>query len=139
MVSTALLLPRPLLHYHRQVHTRVDGAIQMVGPSGVEWPNCLAFVAIDPHIDGRRARFCGLCGGSLTIPETIANDVCRSCVRDQVEAAPLANGDRRLHEAILCHVYVSTPTLAGAHTALLGTPRHSPAPHHQHRDNPQAP
>ena len=73
----------------------------------------------------------------MTIPETIANDVCRSCVRDQVEAAPLANGDSRLHESILCHVDLSTATGAGAHTALLETPRLSTARHHEERDDAQ--
>ncbi len=47
-------------------------------------------------------------------PGTIANNMCHRNVIDQVEAAALANGDRRLHKVCVAHMDIGASTTATA-------------------------
>ena len=86
-----------LLHNHGQVHVGVNAAVKMVGTSRIEWPDHLTLTGgAKLHVAHRwRTRFRCRFGCSIN-PGTVANDVRHRNIIDQVEAAALADRDRRL-------------------------------------------
>ncbi len=94
----------------------MNTTVQMVGPSGVEWSNCLTLACGGELQIAHcwRTSFC--CGFGRSInPEAVANDMCHRDIIDQVEAAALADRDRRLQEVCVAHMDIgasSTRTAA---------------------------
>ena len=113
----------PSLHHHRQIHIRVNGAIEVVSACCVEWPDSLAVVAIELHIvhHWRAALLHGL--SSSIHPTAIGEDMrCRRIV-DHCNATALANGN-----GLLCKILIGH--MDGAATAPSRT---TAAGYHQYR------
>ncbi len=106
-----------LLHNHRQVHVLVNATVQMVSTSRIEWPNGLTLTrGTELQIaHGRRTGFCCWPGDTIH-PGPIANDMCHVHIIDQIEAAALTDGHRRLREGCIAHVNISLPTTRTAAT-----------------------
>ncbi len=90
-----LTAPKSSLHNHHQVHARMNGAIQVEGPSRREWSNGLAAAtATDLHVlHGWRAIL--LHGLRVSIhPTAVGNDMGYRGIVSQRDGAALADGDR---------------------------------------------
>jgi hypothetical protein len=60
-----------------QIHARMNGTIQFEAATGIEWPDRTAVVAVEGHVDARRAWFVHS-NGAVSVPCAIFNDVlCR--------------------------------------------------------------
>src|SRR5215469_6044444 len=92
-----------LLDDDRQIHARVDGAVEMVGPCRGKGANHLLVVPSELHVDRRRV---GLFQrlGSVIVPGAIGNMMWHRHIIDQRDTAAFADGHRRLCEGLEAHV-----------------------------------
>jgi len=96
----------------------MDATVELVGTGGVEWSNGHTLTgSVELQVaDGGCARFYSWFRDAIH-PGAIANNMCDWNIIDEVEAAALADRDRRLSEGCLTHV----DTRARAARAAPGT------------------
>src|SRR5690349_810385 len=89
---------------HRQIHPLVNSAKEFKCSARSEWANCATIVAIEGHIDSRRAGFC-LEIHRTALPGAVFNDMLYRYIVDQVDRLPLANLDGGLQEVRTSHMH----------------------------------
>ena len=94
----------PLLHYDSQVHTLVNGTIEVKSAGGGKWSNRLCCIAANLHIiNGRGTRlFLGI--GGTVFPRPIRDVMRSAAIIYQNEALALFERDRCLLKIIPSHM-----------------------------------
>ena len=92
-----------LLNGDGQVHSRVNGAIEVKCSGRSKWTDRSAIVAIECFVDGGGAIFCGwlLC---VALPAAINNDMGRRGIVNEVEHITFMDSNRRLNEGGSAHM-----------------------------------
>lgn len=92
-----------LLNGDGQVHSWVNGTVEMKCSSRSKWTNGSAIVAIECFVDGGSTIFCGwlLC---VALPTAVNNDMSRRGIINEVEHIALVDSNRRLNESGSAHM-----------------------------------
>lgn len=94
---------RILLNFDGQVHSWVNGTVEVKCASRSKWTDGSAIVAVECFVDGRSTIFCGwlLCAA---LPTAVNNGMSRRGIVNEVEHIALVDSNRRLNEGGSAHM-----------------------------------
>jgi len=96
---------KPLLHDYRQIHSRVNSTIQVIGSGRIEWSDDVGSVTVELQVVhyGRTRLLPGL--RRTVDPTPVGNDMYIRRIICQRQTLPFADCDARLRECISAHLY----------------------------------